>query len=163
MRLNPEIPTTILVAEDDDDDYLIFSIAIKETSPTYVLKHAENGEILLKLLSNELPDILFLDLLMPCSDGKQCLREIRANKKYDNLPIIAYSSLNDFENIEYCYREGPNLYIIKPNSIADLKSALERILSIDWKRNYVLSSKITICYKRLSHKQFAHGLDEYNS
>jgi CheY-like chemotaxis protein len=141
MRLNPEIPTNILVAEDDDDDYLIFSIAIRETSHTYVLKRAENGEILLKLLSDEQPDILFLDLLMPCSDGKQCLKEIRANKKYDNLPVIVYSSLNDFENIEYCYREGSNLYIIKPNSIADLKSVLERILSIDWKRTLYFPQK----------------------
>lgn len=131
---NPENPVNILIAEDDDDDYLIFSIAIKETSFTYVLKRAENGEILLKHLNTEVPDILFLDLLMPCTDGKQCIREIRANKKYDSLPIIIYSSLNDLTSVEYCFREGSNLYIIKPNSISELRSVLERILAIDWKK-----------------------------
>ncbi len=141
MSLKSESPTHILIAEDDDDDYLIFSIAIKETSFTYVLKRAENGEILLKFLNDELPDILFLDMLMPCIDGKQCLKEIRANKKYDSLPIIVYSSLNDLENIEYCYREGSNLYVIKPSSIGDLKSALERILSIDWKKTMYFPQK----------------------
>lgn len=141
MTLNHPNPTNILVAEDDEDDFLIFSIAIKETSFTYVLKRAENGEILLKLLNDELPDILFLDLLMPCTDGKQCLREIRSNKKYDSLPIIVYSSLNDLENVEYCYREGSNLYVIKPNSVGDLKSILERILSIDWKKTMYFPQK----------------------
>lgn len=141
MNLNPNTPVNILVAEDDDDDYLIFSIAIKETSFTYVLKRAENGDILLKCLNDELPDILFLDLLMPCTDGKQCLKEIRANKKYDSLPIIVYSSLNDLNSVEYCYREGSNLYVIKPNSISDLKSILERILTIDWKRTMYFPQK----------------------
>lgn len=138
---NPESPTNVLIAEDDDDDFLIFSIAIKETSFTYVLKRAENGEILLKQLNTELPDILFLDLLMPCTDGKQCLKEIRANKKYDSLPIIVYSSLNDLNNVEYCYREGSNLYIIKPSSISDLRGILERILSIDWKKTMYFPQK----------------------
>jgi response regulator RpfG family c-di-GMP phosphodiesterase len=141
MRLNQDIPTNVLVAEDDDDDYLIFSIAIAETSFTVVLKRAENGEILLKLLNEDIPDILFLDLLMPCQDGKQCLKEIRANKKYDSLPIIVYSSLSDLENTEYCYREGSNLYVIKPNSIGDLKDILERILSIDWKKTMYFPQK----------------------
>lgn len=138
---NPETPTNVLIAEDDDDDFLIFSIAIKETAFTYVLKRAENGEILLKQLNTELPDILFLDLLMPCMDGKQCLKEIRANKKYDSLPIIVYSSLNDLSSVEYCYREGSNLYVIKPNSISDLKGILERILSIDWKKTMYFPQK----------------------
>lgn len=141
MNLNSNTPVNILIAEDDDDDYLIFSIAIKETSFTYVLKRAENGEILLKSLNDELPDILFLDLLMPCTDGKQCLKEIRANKKYDSLPIIVYSSLNDLNSVEYCYREGSNLFVIKPNSISDLKSILERILAIDWKRTMYFPQK----------------------
>lgn len=141
MNLNTTTPVHILVAEDDDDDYLIFSIAIKETSFTYLLKRAENGEILLKCLNDELPDILFLDLLMPCMDGKQCLKAIRANKKYDSLPIIVYSSLNDLNSVEYCYREGSNLYVIKPNSINDLKSILERILAIDWKKTMYFPQK----------------------
>lgn len=141
MRVNQEIPTNVLIAEDDDDDYLIFSVAVAETSFTIVLKRAENGEILMKLLNDNVPDILFLDLLMPCADGKQCLKEIRANKKYDTLPIIVYSSLNDLESVEYCYREGSNLYAIKPNSIGDLKAVLERILSIDWKKTMYFPQK----------------------
>ena len=127
-------PTHVMVAEDDDEDFLIFSLAIDELSYTVVLSRAKNGEILMKLLEEKNPDILFLDLLMPCKDGKQCLREIRSNKKYDTIPIIVYSSLSDLKEIDFCYREGSNLYAIKPSSLSELKTVLEKVFTINWKK-----------------------------
>lgn len=133
-NVNQEL-THVLMAEDDDDDYLIFSLAINDlTTVKVVLTRAENGDILMRLLGEKHPDLLFLDLLMPCKDGHQCIREIRANKKFDSLPIIVYSSLSDLQTIEFCYREGTNLYAKKPSSLADLKDVLEKIFAIDWKR-----------------------------
>ena len=127
--------THVLLAEDDDDDYLVFSLAIDELSSVkVVLTRAENGDILMRLLDEKHPDLLFLDMLMPCRDGRQCIREIRSNKQFDALPIIVYSSLSDLETIEFCYREGTNLYAKKPSSVKDLKDILERIFAIDWKR-----------------------------
>ncbi len=127
--------THVLLAEDDDDDYLVFSLAIDELSSVkVVLTRAENGDILMRLLDEKHPDLLFLDLLMPCKDGRQCIKEIRANKQFDTLPIIVYSSLNDLQSIEFCYREGTNLFARKPSSVKDLKDILERIFAIDWKR-----------------------------
>lgn len=127
--------TYVLLAEDDDDDYLIFSLAVDDiTSVRVALKRAENGDILMRLLDEKHPDLLFLDLLMPCKDGRQCIREIRSNSKYDSLPIIVYSSMSDLESIEFCYREGTNLYARKPSSLSDLKSILEKIFAMDWKR-----------------------------
>jgi len=126
-------PTHILLAEDDEDDYFIFSLAVQELSIRVMLRRAENGDILLKLLDEKIPDLLFLDLLMPCRDGRTCIKEIRANAKYDTLPIIVYSSMRDVNNIQFCYREGGNLYVFKPSSLPELKDVLERILSIDWK------------------------------
>ncbi len=125
--------THVLLAEDDDDDFLIFSLAIKELPIKIMLARAENGDILMKVLDEGIPDILFLDLLMPCRDGHTCIKEIRANAKFDTLPVIVYSSLRDMHNIQFCYREGSNLFVIKPSSIAELKDVLQRIFAIDWK------------------------------
>lgn len=134
MGLAVKEPAHVLLAEDDDDDFFIFSLAVKELSVRVMLTRAENGDILMKLLDEAPhPDLLFLDLLMPCKDGRTCIKEIRANAKYDTLPIIVYSSMRDMNNIEFCYREGGNLYVFKPSSLPDLKDILERILSIDWK------------------------------
>ena len=126
--------TNVLIAEDDDDDFYIFSVAIEETSFTVILSRAENGEILLELMEKNLPDILFLDLLMPCKDGRACLKEIRANKRYDSVPIVIYSSMSDLASIEYCYREGSNLYLLKSATFQELRTVLERILTINWKK-----------------------------
>jgi CheY-like chemotaxis protein len=134
MTLNPTDPTHVLMAEDDDEDFYIFSLAIKELSIKVILTRAENGDILLQLLDEKNPDIVFLDLLMPCKDGRTCLKEIRSNKKYDTIPIVVYSSLSDLKSIEFCYREGSNLYAIKPSTLNELTTVLEKIFSIDWKK-----------------------------
>lgn len=141
-------PTHVLLAEDDDDDFFIFSLAVKELPVRVMLSRAENGDILFKLLDESVPDLLFLDLLMPCKDGRTCIKEIRANAKYDTLPVIVYSSMRDMNNIQFCYREGGNLYVFKPSTLPELKDILERIFAIDWKNmmyypplsNFVISA-----------------------
>lgn len=124
----------MLLADDDDDDYFFFSIAISEIPINVLLTRAEDGEKLMKLLEEKVPDILFLDLLMPCMKGHDCLRSIRSDRRFDGLPIIVYTSMDDITNIELCFREGSNLYAIKPTNVDDLKSMLDRILMIDWKK-----------------------------
>lgn len=126
--------TQVLIAEDDDDDFLIFSLAIAEIEVAIALTRAKDGEKLLQVLSENIPDILFLDIQMPCKNGRECLKEIRANQRYDDLPIIIYSSFTDLNTIEYCFREGSNLYTIKPNTMGELKDILRRILVIDWRK-----------------------------
>jgi CheY-like chemotaxis protein len=125
----------ILIAEDDDDDFEVLRDAIQELELLITIERAENGDILIRMMDEKTPDLLFLDILMPLKDGRQCLKEIRANKKYDLLPIIIYSSLNAWHEIEFCFREGANLFTIKPNSYSDLKVILQKIFSIDWKKS----------------------------
>ncbi|RAV98697.1 response regulator [Pseudochryseolinea flava] len=133
QTLNQEA-THVMLADDDEDDYYVFSLAVAEVPVKVLLTRAEDGEKLMRLLDEKLPDILFLDLQMPIKDGHACLREIRADKRFDKLPIVIYSSLEDLKNIEMCYREGANLYSIKPSSLGDLTAILERILLVDWKK-----------------------------
>lgn len=127
---NPQV----LIAEDDDEDFELLRDAIEELKLSVVIERAENGDILIKILNEKIPDLLFMDILMPCKDGRQCLKEIRSNRKYDLLPIIVFSSLRVWDEVEFCFREGANLFSVKPSSLAELKIILERIFSIDWKK-----------------------------
>lgn len=124
----------VLIADDDDDDFFIFSHASAELQVKVVLTRAENGALLLRLLDEKNPDILFLDILLPEKDGRQCLREIRANQKYDTLPIIMYTSLSDLDHVEFCFREGANFFIVKPNSFTELKEVLQRLFTLNWNK-----------------------------
>src|SRR5690349_21810721 len=126
--------THVLIAEDDEDDFQIFSAAISELTFEILLSRAEDGKVLIQFLNDNIPDILFLDILMPYKDGRACIREIRADKRFDELPVITYSSIKQVESTEFFYREGANLYVIKPSSFKELKEILQKILSIDWKK-----------------------------
>jgi CheY-like chemotaxis protein len=126
--------TNVLIAEDDDDDFMVFKSVANELPYQIQITRAENGELLIQIIDQTNPDILFLDILLPLKDGRKCIHEIRANKKYDSLPVIVYSALSDVESIEFFYRQGANTYIVKPSSFASLKDALQRVFAVDWKK-----------------------------
>jgi DNA-binding response OmpR family regulator len=140
--------THVLIAEDDEDDFEIFSSAINEMPFEILLSRAEDGNVLIKFLANEIPDILFLDVLLPCKDGRACIREIRSNKRFDELPVITYSSIRQEETIEFFYREGANLFVFKPSSFNELKEILQKILSINWKTTMYFPPKAQFVMNR---------------
>jgi CheY-like chemotaxis protein len=126
----------ILLAEDDIDDAEIFTMAMGELKIPYVMRRAENGDVLFVLLKERVPYILFLDIHMPCRDGLSCIVEIRKNRQYDKLPVVMYTSHLSQKIIEESYRNGANLYLTKTVIFADLVKNLKKIFEIDWK-NYL--------------------------
>jgi len=123
----------VIVAEDDQEDFFIFELAIKETAVPVIIRHAENGDVLFVLLKEKIPEILFLDIHMPCKDGMSCIREIRQSKEYDNLPVIMFTSNDYHKTIEECYRAGANFYLVKPDKFTLLTESLKKVFSLDWK------------------------------
>jgi response regulator RpfG family c-di-GMP phosphodiesterase len=124
----------VLIADDDREDFEIVSDIIKSLPIKVVVTRAENGDILMKLIHERKPDLLLLDLVLPCKDGKACIKEIRKNKDFDDLPIIVYTSLRDLESIEFCFREGTNLYVFKPDTYSEIVQIVEKIFSFSWKK-----------------------------
>jgi CheY-like chemotaxis protein len=137
-ELNPDefIEKDILLAEDDADDLEIFKSALDELGLKYELRCAENGDMLLVLLEERIPYILFLDIQMPCKDGIACIREIRQDRRYDSLPVIMYTSFFRDIYVKESFRTGANYFVTKPNNFAELVAKLRKIFAIDW-RNYL--------------------------
>ena len=135
-----ELAKHLLLAEDDQDDVVIFELAIKEVNKEYkipvYMRHAKDGEVLFILLKESIPDILFLDINLPCKDGLSCIREIRKNKRYDGLPVIMYTAHKHENKIEEAFRNGANYYVVKSNTVPELAEKLKKICSMDWK-NYL--------------------------
>lgn len=118
----------ILMADDDEEDFYIFSVALDEIPTPVILSRVIDGEQLMNKLEQERPDILLLDLFMPCKNGKECLQEIRSQSRYDDLPILICTSFTDPSSIDFCFKGGANLYLIKPNSIRELGNLLQEVL-----------------------------------
>ena len=122
----------ILLAEDDIDDVVIFEMALKKLDMPYMLRHAENGDVLFILLKDRVPYIVFLDIHMPCKDGIACIVEIRKNREYDGLPVVMYTSNLSDKIVDECFRNGANLYLTKTNTFSALTEKLRKVFSIDW-------------------------------
>jgi DNA-binding NarL/FixJ family response regulator len=126
---------TIWLADDDADDRLVFEIAIKEVSQQAVLHTIDDGLQLIKQLNASLilPHLLFLDLNMPCKNGKECLAEIREVKRFEALPIVVYSSSDQVNDVNHAYGLGASLYVKKPGKYGDMVRLLKEVLNLNWK------------------------------
>ena len=125
----------ILLCDDDEDDRLFFSDAMKELKMQNVLTVFETGLQLMDYLHHPdtfLPHILFLDINMPCKSGLECLKEIRENAKFKDLVIAIYSTSSSEEDIEETFTNGANIYIKKPSEFEKLKKTIHHILNLNW-------------------------------
>ncbi|HEY1009192.1 MAG TPA: response regulator [Daejeonella sp.] len=134
---------TILLADDDPDDRDFFKDALKSVSTELVLKTAENGIQALEILENSenLPDLIFLDLNMPLKNGHECLLDIKDNPKTKGIPVIIFSTSLQRETANVMYESGASRYVVKPNSFAELKIVLRELTQLDWKSPFIESKE----------------------
>ena len=112
---------TILYVDDDFEDRDIFDEAVKAVDPSIQYLTANCGKEALMFLNtcDTLPNHIVLDINMPGMDGKQCLQEIRKDKKFDPINIIIYST-NSFPSDIQQIKSLNATFIKKANSFNDL-------------------------------------------
>ncbi|SNV50434.1 Response regulator rcp1 [Chryseobacterium taklimakanense] len=127
--------TYIVLADDDADDRLFFTDAFDELKINTKVQTFNDGAELMDYLNGEnsqLPEILFLDLNMPKKNGIECLHEIKANPRFENIAVAIYSTSSSEEHIEETFVSGANIYIKKPNDFNTLKKVLSDVVTINW-------------------------------
>ena len=122
----------ILLADDDNDDCILFKDALEELPLSAKLTTVRNGEQLMQLLTQEeqLPNLLFLDLNMPRKSGMECLSEIKQNGKLKKLPVIIYSTSFQVDIIDLLYKNGAQHYICKPNEYTQLLKVIHLAITL---------------------------------
>jgi CheY-like chemotaxis protein len=124
---------SILLADDDDNDCLLFQEALEELPVEFQLTTVSNGEKLLDLLNTKeatLPDVVFLDLNMPRKNGFAALGEIKRNNNLIQLPVIIFTSADQRDKVKQVYRDAAHYYIRKPANFADLKKVIYKALML---------------------------------
>ena len=126
----------IYLADDDEDDRLLFLDAVQELSLPVTVKASEDGNQLLDTLYNAesgLPEIIFLDINMPVKNGFQCLEEIRSKQqRFNDIKVIMLSTSRSPDNINLSYQLGADFYAVKPSTYSELKELLQGIMTMDW-------------------------------
>jgi CheY-like chemotaxis protein len=134
----------IVLAEDDEDDQIVFTQVIKDLNPQIKVDHVTDGIKLMNLLSNFLPDLLFLDLDMPRKNGLECLLQIKNDPGMKELPVIVFSSTSRPANVQTAYEVGAHLFLIKSSLYQEYLASLKTILEMDWSDPEAIREKY--CY-----------------
>lgn len=133
MKHSKNTLINIFLADDDEDDRELFTEIIHKVNGPVDLISTSNGSELfskLKECSDKLPDLLFLDLNMPGKDGRECLKEMKSNTLFMNLPVIICSTSSSPDDINYAYEKGADLYLIKPTKVATYFNMLKGVLAM---------------------------------
>jgi CheY-like chemotaxis protein len=112
------------MADDDADDCLLVREALAESGRVCELRVVRDGEELSDYLHCRgdyapphvapRPDLILLDLKMPKKDGREALRELKADADLRQIPVVVLTTSTDQEDIKYAYRMGVNSYVTKP-------------------------------------------------
>jgi CheY-like chemotaxis protein len=131
----------ILLAEDDADDRLLVREALSEGRVLNELRCVEDGEELIDYLhrrgryadpeSSPRPGLVLLDLNMPRKDGREALREIKADPDLKRIPVVVMTTSKAEEDIVRSYDLGANSYITKPVTFERLVE-LMKVLGRYW-------------------------------
>ncbi len=115
---------TILVAEDDEDDRLLMQDALEENRLANDLHFVGDGEELMDYLRHQgnyadpksapRPSLILLDLNMPRKDGREALKEIKADPDLRQIPVVVLTTSKAEEDILRTYDLGVSSFIAKP-------------------------------------------------
>ncbi|NMC35773.1 response regulator [Candidatus Beckwithbacteria bacterium] len=107
------IPKRILLVEDD---ILLANMFEKDLSTAnFSVTTAYQGSQVVELAEQHLFDLIFLDLLLPGKSGFEILKELKANKKTKDVPVIIITNLGEVEHMERALALGAADYVIKAN------------------------------------------------
>ncbi|RJQ46923.1 MAG: response regulator [Nitrospiraceae bacterium] len=128
---------TILMADDDEDDRMMAEEALKEAKLLNPIRFVNDGEELLDYLyrrgeySNGAdvprPGLILLDLNMPRKDGREALKEIKADPELRQIPIVVLTTSIAEEDIYRTYNLGVNSYITKPVAFEGLVEVMKSL------------------------------------
>jgi PAS domain S-box-containing protein len=114
----------------DDDMRNVFAISKVLTDRKMKITKAHNGIAALNALNKDPGiDLVLMDIMMPEMDGYEAMQKIRAQQKFQNLPVIALTAKAMKDDKQKCIAAGANDYLAKPVDVDRLLSLMRVWLS----------------------------------
>jgi len=126
----------ILLAEDNPNDVELILAAFKEAHFLNEIHVTHDGEEALDFLHRRgvhagrtslQPAVILLDLKMPKVDGREVLRQVRADPQLRHLPVVVLTSSREESDLLASYELGANAFVVKPVDFQDFISAVSRL------------------------------------
>ena len=124
----------ILLVEDSETDAELAIEALRQGKLQNTVNHVKDGEQALQYLRNEgayadapRPDLILLDLNMPKVDGREVLRQIRADEDLKVIPVVVLTTSSHDRDIHESYGLAANSYIVKPVNLSSFFEIVREI------------------------------------
>ena len=101
----------ILIAEDDDSNFILMTYILKKY---YQFERAKNGQEAVEMAEKNTYDIVLMDIKMPIMDGLEATKAIK--EKFPDLPIIALTANAFDSDRQLALEAGCNDFLSKPVS-----------------------------------------------
>ncbi len=116
----------ILIADDSPTERRMMADALQKAG--FETIEAGDGPEVERLMDEDTPDLLILDVVMPGKDGYQLCRTIKSDDRYRVIPIIMISARKEESDRYWGLKQGADKYIAKPFSMEKLVRAVESFL-----------------------------------
>jgi len=128
-------PIIILLADDDEEDRMLACDALAESRLSNEISFVTDGEDLMDYLNRRgkyappalapRPALILLDLNMPKMDGREALREIKANPELRQISVVVLTTSKAEEDIYSSYDSGASSFISKPVTFEGLVEVMK--------------------------------------
>ena len=113
----------ILVADDDDDDLILFANRIKQCHQDITLTHVLHGvEAVQKLTAGLQPNLIMADANMPLMNGYELLTWVMNSEQWRQIPVVIWTGDIADEDVTRYYRAGANSLMLKQDALQDVES-----------------------------------------
>ena len=117
---------TVMIIEDEPDAAEMFAEMMR-VNGFRVLKMFASAPAI-PMISQEKPDVIILDIMMPDISGLEVLRYMRREAELAEIPVIVVSAKSMPSDIKVGMDAGASIYLTKPVGFLDLKQAVEQVL-----------------------------------
>ena len=126
----------ILLVEDDPRDVELTLTALRESRIANGVVVVRDGAQALEYLYRRgdyehreegNPAVILLDLKLPKVDGLEVLRQIKAEERLKNVPVVMLTSSREEQDLVRSYTWGANAYVVKPVEFEDFLEAVRRL------------------------------------
>lgn len=128
---------TIMIVEDNAAHAELIIRSIKKMDFIGDIIHLEDGEIVLKYLSNKgiykdtktykRPQLILLDLRLPKIDGLDVLMEIKKHSDLLDIPVVVLTTSEAEKDLLRAYQNHANSYLVKPIEFSAFEDLLENL------------------------------------
>jgi putative two-component system response regulator len=122
--MDPERSARSVLVVDDAPENLHMLVRIL-AAQGYRPRAAKSGKLALQAAENDPPDLILLDIMMPEMDGHEVARQLKANDKLKDIPIIFLSALDDTEDKVKAFAAGCVDYVTKPFRVEEVQARVD--------------------------------------